>query len=372
MKLRLVLLLLIWGVVLGVTHAHDASGVSDERFARLAKGVNITRWFWLNDDQSEKHYRNYVSDQQLQDIRVVGFTHVRLAVDPLYLLNEAEPDQINGQRLDFLDAAVARIVAHDLAVIVDIHAWEEDFKNKLMADTDFQQAYITMWQTLAANLSNTDPEMVFLEVMNEPAPDDPTIWPPLQERIAAGMRVGAPLHTIIVGGPVWNNISGLLQLDQLDDPNIVYNFHFYDPFIFTHQGASWVKDFAVFHDIPYPSTNGRCGTLPDYGDPKNEWAAWYCNNDTWDAAHIDSAVKEAVDWAAERGVRLTVNEFGVTPLVAPPADRLQWFRDVHTVFEKYGIGWTLWGYDDGLGLDYVDRGSMDESVLKALGMKVAK
>ena len=159
-------------------------------------------------------------------------------------------------------------------------------------------------------------------------------------------------------------------LKPLDDPNIVYNFHFYEPFVFTHQGASWIDTtMASLHDVPYPSSNGRCGKLPDFGDATaNDWAGWYCTGDTWDAQHIASRIQEAVDWAKQYGVRLTCNEFGVYPPVAPPEDRLQWFRDVHSALEKQGIGWTVWGYDDAFGLGYSALQPMDAGVLDALGL----
>ena len=371
MKRRTFMLLLLAGLLLSVQSTLMAqSGVPAARLERLAKGVNVTRWFWLNEDTSDDHYRNYLSDEQMQAIRDAGFTHVRLPIEPKLLLDEYFPDQIDEALLGYLEAAIARFVANDLGVIVDVHAFEADFKSRLMVDTEMQNDFAIMWKTLAARLSRTNPDMVYFEVMNEPSPDDPSVWPPLQAKFAAAIREGAPEHTIIVGGADWNTIGGLLMLEPLPDTNIVYNFHFYEPFIFTHQAATWSDETVErFRGIPYPSTNGRCGELPDFGtQAANDWAYGYCNNEPWDANTIDGRMKQAADWAARYGVPLTANEFGVYPVAAPYGDRLQWLEDVRTAFERYGIGWTLWGYDDGFGLDYSDRRGMDKAVLTVLGM----
>ena len=59
---------------------------------------------------------------------------------------------------------------------------------------------------------------------------------------ASGRRHPAerqPQHTIVTSGPNWGGIDGLKKLKLLPDKNVIYSFHCYDPFTFTHQGATW-------------------------------------------------------------------------------------------------------------------------------------
>jgi hypothetical protein len=120
--------------------------------------------------------------------------------------------------------------------------------------------------------------------------------------------------------------------------------------------------------VPYPADNWNgCDYLPEYGYGLDPQIDDYCYNNPWTAVRIDERIRLAWEWGQQYGVRLTANEFGVMP-TAPYADRLAWIRDVRETFERYGIGWTVWGYDDGFGLDAFSFGAIDGGVLMALGM----
>jgi len=67
-----------------------------------------------------------------------------------------------------------------------------------------------------------------------------------------------PDKKIIVGGVFWNSVHTLSQLDIPLDANIVYNFHFYEPFLFTHQGAYWQPVISnISMDYPGDMTDYR-------------------------------------------------------------------------------------------------------------------
>jgi endoglucanase len=360
----------------------QSSGVTDARFSRLAKGVAFTWWFQLSEDDDEEpdvsdnHFLNYIPDEELQYVHGVGFTHVRLPIDPeVILLDWRDPGRLDPHRLALLKGAVERITAHDLAVILDIHDQWMVFGDDGISGADEQQAFADFWQQVASYFSDANPELVFFEVLNEPVPDEPSDWTPIQENAVRIIREAAPEHTIIVGGPDWNSIDGLTSLEPLDDTNVVYNFHFYEPFIFTHQGADWLETVVRLHDIPYPSTEGRCGELPAFGDEAaDELARRYCTSDVWDAQRIEQRIREAAEWAARWNLRLTCNEFGAMQLVTPLDDRLQWFTDVRRALEEHDIGWNVWGFDNGFAFDFYPGWNtlpLDEGLLRALGLAYA-
>jgi endoglucanase len=93
--------------------------------------------------------------------------------------------------------------------------------------------------------------------------------------------------------------------------------------------------------------------------------------DHWDAARIETEMKQAADWARRRGVPLVCNEFGVYRAFSDPPDRAAWIRDVRTALERSGSGWTMWDYSGSFGVVTKKDGKAvpDESVLRALGLK---
>ena len=89
--------------------------------------------------------------------------------------------------------------------------------------------------------------------------------------------------------------------------------------------------------------------------------------------YIAGRIAAAAEWARRQGVPVWVGEFGAYPAVAPPADRLLWLRDVRDAFERSGIGWAVWSYDESLGLDRrrdpdSGRVTIDWASARALGL----
>ena len=304
--------------------------VDRDVLTRLARGVNISRWFRYPAEDSERHFRGFITDADLDLLVTMGVTAVRLAVDPPYL------------HLHLLDEAVRRLTSRGFVVVLDYH----DESRSIESGPTEVDAFERAWAALATHLRATNPVQVLLEVLNEPVFDaDPSAWFPIQRRLVSAIRSVAPGHTIVTGGPNWSSLDGLLRSRPLDDPNLLYTFHFYEPFEFTHQGAPWV--------------NGPVRNLSGvrYGSPH----------------YLERRIASAAEWSRRHGVAVWAGEFGAYPAVAPRDDRLRWLYDVRTAMERHGIGWAVWSYDESLGLDRrVDaagRISIDWESALALGFR---
>lgn len=349
-------------------------GMTDARFQQLAKGINLSHWFGQVYDPkgyTPAHFDTFITAADIDLIRDLGFTHVRLSVEPKPMLDWDQPGELNADYIAHLDAALDMILARELAVIVDIHA-HADFNTALANQPGRDDAFVHFWSKLAAHLSGRDPERVFLEVLNEPILGADK-WHPLQARAIAAIRAAAPEHTIIATGHAWTGLNELLKLAPVADRNVVYNFHYYDPGLFTHQGANWGwVTWAHSKGTPYPLTSESIrDVLPTIEHEQTRKELAHAGTQNWDAQRIDQDMARAAAWANEHGVRITCNEFGVYRQFSDPNDRAQWIRDVRQACEKHGIGWAMWDYAGGFSLVSREKGRpmADPLTVEALGLK---
>ncbi len=341
-----------------------------ERLEKLRRGLNAGGWF------RGTYQPDYISDGMLDTLKALGLGHLRIAIGAANLFDPAQPERLNPLGLNHLDAIINRVISRQIAVIVEPH----DATGALWSDPKYVERFARFWRYLAAHLSAYDPDLVFLEVANEPSAAYAHEWYALQPTILRAMRLGAPRHTLIANANQrvtpdnWDQVASLLPMEPVDDPNVVYNFHFYAPLNFTHQGASWGwEGWGPLHDLPYPSSPEACeAVLPNIDASARGYARQYCD-ERWDRSRLERTLQPAFDWASAHGVPLTVNEFGVYRAFAPPESRLNYLRDVREILEANHVGWTMWSYSEGFGLT-IDGPTgtrlIDRETAAALGLDV--
>jgi aryl-phospho-beta-D-glucosidase BglC (GH1 family) len=256
--------------------------------------------------------------------------------------------------------------------MVDIHNEERPAE----LDPAWQRAFVRFWRLLAARLARFDPELTLLEIINEPVFDRrEEEWNEFNARLAAAIRRSAPQHTIVTSGPNWGGIDGLKKLKLLPDKNVVYSFHCYDPFTFTHQGATWDgPDVRPLRGVPYPSSPEAVKPLLAALEksPGSKAMVESYGKERWNKAKLAARFREGIEWGAKNRVPLYCGEFGVFPPYSKPEHRANWFRDFGEVLAENRIGWAVWGWDEGFGLDrrMADgKPVVDSAVARALGLK---
>ncbi len=384
MRIALRCLMVLLALTLPVTRQDQAYGQQDSAsamrtaFARaghLKRGINASEWFAQSpNDYSAARTNRYTDAQDIALMARLGFDSVRLSIDATPL--EQYPRGADGLNAEFvarLDQAVDTMLADGLAVEIDVHP-QENYKQQLRT-SDWAVDRLTMlWRRLAAHYATRDPERVFFEIMNEPEVNDAYRWAGIQERVAAAVREAAPHNTIIATGPNYSDIVDLLAMHPLADGNVIYNFHFYDPHEFTHQGAGWGEAWWSYtHNIPYPATESTMAELvkevPDAASKYKLEGYWL---DRWDGHRMRLLIDEAAAWGHANGVPLICNEFGAYRDHADEQSRMNWIRDVRTALEADGVGWAMWDYRGGFGVVRKEDGQpakVDEKVVEALGLK---
>jgi aryl-phospho-beta-D-glucosidase BglC (GH1 family) len=353
--------------------ADPSTGVPRSRLDRLAAGANVCRWFRSPGRKAAEHFTDYVSDEEAAYIARIGLTHVRLCVAPRVIMDPASGD-ILEERGKQLDAALDRFHRAGLLVVLDIHNEERAVE----LNPAWQEAFARFWGSLATRVSKSDPEWTMLEIINEPVFDHrEEEWNTLNARLAAVIRQNAPRHTIVTSGPNWGGIDGLKKLKLLPDKNVIYSFHSYDPFAFTHQGATWSSDAVKpLHDVPYPSSpEAVAPLLPGLESwPASKRMVEAYGEARWNKDKLAARFRQGIEWGARNQVPLYCGEFGVFPAHSRPEHRANWFRDFGQVLAENRIGWAVWGWDEGFGLarrKTEGKVVVDSVVAQALGLKTA-
>ncbi len=373
--------LLLLVVFLPLNGFAQANSLAHRRAAHLRHGINLSEWFAQVYDPkgyTKEHFDSWTTDTDIALVKSMGFDHVRLSVNPAPMMRHNMADQLPPEYVAYLDAAVKMILNHGLAVIIDVHP-DSDFKQKLVQRDEFVEQFSDFWRAIARHYSTYDPEMVYFEILNEPEFRDRYRWAGVQASLANAIREGAPKHTIIAAGANWSDIPDLVSLTPLQDPNVIYNFHYYEPHTFTHQGATWGVNYWHFENkLAYPSNMENVQKVAnDQPDAVNRYSVLEYGLDHWDANRIAAEIGQAADWAKHWNVPLTCNEFGVYRRDSDAQDRARWLHDVRTALEHDGIGWNMWdfgGRDNSRGFGVVNGGTdgsnvPDELTLQALGLK---
>ena len=353
-------------------NSSKTKGVSEKRLERLARGTNVCGWFRGRGPKPEE-LKHYVTESEAERIRAMGLTHVRLCLQPRVVM-DFSTGEVRQEIAALVEAAIERFHRADLLVLVDLH--NEDRAAEI--DPAWQKAFLKFWSDFAGRLKHFDPDLTMFEIINEPVfKGKEEEWSSLNQQLADAIRKEAPEHTIMTSGPNWGGIDGLRRLKLLEDPNVVYSFHCYDPFPFTHQGATWAgPDVRPLRGVPYPSSPEAVLPLLQELEayPASKKLVENYGNQSWNKARLAARFKQGIEWGAQNHVPLYCGEFGVYPPYAKTEHRANWFRDFGEVLQENQIGWAVWGWDEGFGLNrrYVnDKLEVDQTVAKALGLKVA-
>ena len=369
---RGVALVIIGFTLAGRCEAQHGNSPAFQRAEHLRRGVNLGMWYAQTRDFSPLRLDNFVNKQDFQTIKNLGFDHVRLSIDPEWIIADPQSGMLKPDPIARIDRTVMELTAAGLAVILDIHP-EESFKSSMAKGDDSAARFLDFWSAFATHFAATDPKMVFFEIMNEPTMENLNRWEGLQAHAVARIRAVVPYHTILATSSQYSKIDSLLALEPVRDDNVIYTFHEYDPMWFTHQGANWgAQGWVHLRGVPYPSTPENIQPiLAQEQDERVRLKVQRYGLERWDKSRLSAEIGTMSDWAQRRGVPVYCGEFGVFKKFSDPHARATWISDVRTALESKHIGWSMWEYQDSFGL--VTKGPdgtvIDPAIVTALGLK---
>jgi endoglucanase len=236
----------------------------------------------------------------------------------------------------------------NLRAVVDLHILRSHHFNEgdkpLFTSEKAQEQFYECWRQLSAELNKYSVDVVAYEPMNEPVADDPEIWNVILNRCVDVIRQLEPNRTIIMGSNLWQSFNTVKDLRiPENDPNIIISFHYYNPMFLTHYKASWTytKDMDV--PVHYPGQLIADADMDAAGDYAVEGKKIY-NIDV-----MENDFMQVVEVAKKYNLKIYCGEYGCIT-GAPEDDKIRWYKDMYTLFERYGMARANWDYKGGFGI----------------------
>jgi len=300
----------------------------------LGRGINLGNAL---EAPNEGDWGVVLQEEYFKEIKNAGFNSIRIPIKWSAHTSKISPYLITPSFFERVDWAISEALKNKLAVIINIHHYDEMLANPVEEEARF----LKIWEQIATRYKDFSSDL-FFEVLNEPNGNlTPEIWNQVLEKGISKIRETNPYRTILVGTAEWGGIGGLSKLElPKDEKNIIVTFHYYNPFNFTHQGAEWVQG-------------------------SDAWLGTTWSNKEEERNAVINDFNYAISWARSKNVPLNCGEFGAYSK-ADLTSRILWTAMVSQYAYSEKISFHYWEFCSGFGIYDKNEKKFIEGLLNAL------
>ncbi len=275
-----------------------------------------------------------------------GFDHVRVPVGWHRYAGAAPDFTLSSDIFARVDFVVSNVLGNGQAVMINLHHFNALDENPTNATAEF----LKIWEQVAAHYKDYPAELLF-ELDNEPHDQATTaLMNPIYAQAIALIRKTNPQRTLVVEPGGWGSIAELKNLVLPPDDNLIVSAHCYEPFHFTHQGATWSSRDFFQTNIVFPGPPAT-PLEPDMGlEPKPwvlDWIRKYntssADKNPSSAAAFADKLKYCRAWSDFYGRPVHLGEFGAI-IKADTASRVNFYSAFRHAAESEKLGWCVWDW----------------------------
>ncbi len=309
-------------------------------------GVNLGNYLEAPPNQN---WGVTFSAEEATAMKREGFDHVRVPIGWHHYAGPAPDFALSPDIYARADYVVTNALANQLAVMINIHHFTELDKDPAAAADEF----VKLWQQISAHYQSF-PNTLAFELDNEPHDHATTaLMNPIYARAIAAIRATNPQRTIFVEPGQYGAIDQLKNLVLPPDDNIIVSVHCYEPFYFTHQGATWTGPDTKQTGIVFPGPPAQPLVANTNLNLKPWVLYWIKQYNTLPTARNPSSslafadkLKYAAAWSDYYGRPLHLGEFGALT-TADAQSRANFYAAMRHTAEELHIGWCLWDWSAG-------------------------
>jgi len=306
------------------------------RAASLNNGISFS---WLEQTWNKNPLsQGAIKDADFALLKRLGFRSIRLPIAFTYFETAHIPTE---EILGYIDKVVKQCHRYGFKLVLDYHYGNLNDTNS-NAET---LKIINLWAKLAKRYANVSADDLFFELYNEPPHMSPDVWKIVAYNVVTALRKVDKTRTLIIGASNYNSIYELSRFVRLADENIIYTFHFYEPFFFTHQGASWVGNQVATTGVSFPYSAENFPAL----DPRAKGTPGESNHEMYRRDGNEQSVNDKLQivkaWGDKYDVPIICGEYGVYNKYADLGSRCRYIKAVRVALKKLGIPGMLWDYN---------------------------
>lgn len=233
------------------------------------KGMALGNSVWGNPSSPDTSHHNEKTYKELSEM---GFNCVRFYINYGLFESDNAPYHYKKSGFKWLDKNIAWAKKYGMGIIINMHYPQGGYQSNgegmaLWNDKKNQDRLTALWKKIAERYAN-EPTVWGYGLINEPVvPMRDTMketygqYNKLMQRLTAEIRSVSPYQAIFVegicsavkpdGGREYDYFTPDHSFADIDDDNVVYEFHKYDPFYFTHQNTGWAGTEGI--TMTYPS-----------------------------------------------------------------------------------------------------------------------
>ncbi len=329
------------GKDMGFYHVENGKIVDGDGNEALFMGIALGNDIW--NAPTEPVLTNH-DESSYEEIAAMGFNCVRYYLNYHIFEDDSKPYEYKEEGFDWIDKNIKWAKKNGVGIVLNMHWPQGGYQSQgkgteLWLSEECQNRLISLWAEFAKRYAD-EPTIIGYGLINEPIVTDiGTVKESadqcrdLMQRITDEIRKYDTNHIIIAERPLAVQDINTLQTDfnipledtqfLLDDSNVAYEFHCYDPYSFTHQNMDWAN------------TAGQTATYPsDTVVAVNVIDDWVNCSSTKKTAELEDG------WAEFRSSAVTKTDeynIGSIALRAPKTgDETAYFDDIKVEVYKDG------------------------------------
>jgi len=319
----------------------DSRLIAFKRAKSLDNGISVS---WLEQTWN----KNVLTGEGLKTsdfelLKQLGFKSIRLPVAFEYFEDEGIPVE---QIFSHIDNIVKQSNLYGFKLIIDYHNGSFNDNNYLKETPRI----IDIWLKIAKRYAHVSCDKLFFELYNEPPHMNPQIWKDAAYNIVTAIRKIDKQRTLIIGASNYNSIYEQSRFVRLADENIIYTFHFYEPFLFTHQGAEWIGDQESTIGVPFPYNAEKFPII----NPRAKNTDGEKNYNQYPRDGNEQSIKDKLQivkgWSDKYYVPIICGEYGAYNKYADLDSRCRYIKAVRQTLKSLNIPGMLWDYNGNFSL----------------------